>query len=38
MNPPAPRNSGNLHHPVEQGQGVSGGIRERMEHQAEPAR
>lgn len=38
MNPPAARTSGNLHQPVEQGQGVSGGIRERMEHQTQPAR
>lgn len=38
MNPPAARTPGNLHQPVEQGQGVSGGIRERMEHQTQPAR
>jgi short-subunit dehydrogenase len=35
-NPPAARTPGNLHQPVEQGQGVSGGIRERMEHQTQP--
>ncbi|WP_462402069.1 SDR family NAD(P)-dependent oxidoreductase [Pseudomonas sp. Marseille-QA0332] len=32
-NPPAPATSGNLHHPVEAGQDVSGGIRERMKRQ-----
>lgn len=34
MNPPAPATSGNLHRPVEAGQDVSGGIRERMERQS----
>lgn len=38
MNPPAARGPGNLHQPMEHGQGVSGGIRERMEHETEPAR
>lgn len=35
MNPPVPPTSGNLHVPVETGQGVSGGIRERMREQSE---
>lgn len=38
VNPPAPKSSGNLHQPMEHGQGVSGGIRERMEHETQPAR
>lgn len=33
MNPQVPDSSGNLHTPTERGQGVSGGIRERMHRQ-----
>jgi short-subunit dehydrogenase len=38
MNPPVPTTSGNLHAPVEHGQGISGGIRERMQRQQDSAR
>jgi short-subunit dehydrogenase len=35
MNPAAPASAGNLHVPMEEGQGVSGGVRERMQRQGE---
>ncbi|RRV07490.1 SDR family NAD(P)-dependent oxidoreductase [Pseudomonas sp. v388] len=38
INPEAPRTPGNLYQPVEKGQGVSGGIRERMKDETAPAR
>jgi short-subunit dehydrogenase len=36
MNPCAPATSGNLHAPVEAGQGMDGGIRDRMRHETGP--